>query len=174
MKHVMGENAMKFNNPENTLTLIKRICRWMVALPVMAMVMALSVFILEGFPYPGRYGLPHSSLLSILLSPGLYFFDVLYLLVLLFFATTFIPMGILLWNRSLRKIHFALRFGVLARFVLYAWVMFFASRLMLSSYHGVLYMPEVLLRNFMFGGILLGAFFYIKRKYVEKPELMFP
>jgi hypothetical protein len=61
-----------------------------------------------------------------------------------------------------------------ARLGLYAWIIFFASRLMQSVYNGVLWLPEVLVRDFIFAGILLGVYFYFKRKYVEKPEMMFP
>ena len=152
---------------------MKRLSRRMVLIPIIAVLMTMIVFILEGFPYPGRLSFSH-SVLSTQLVPGLFLFDILYLIVLILLIVTLIPLVMLLMKRELKKIHPAVRLQVVARFVFYAWVVFFASRLMLSAYHGVLWMPEVLLRNFIFGGLLVAAYFYFKKRYAERPETMFP
>ena len=165
---------MNTNKHELKFNRMKRLSRWMIMLPVAAVIMAIVVFILEGFPYPGRSGFSHNIILAEQLTPGLAIFDILYLIMLILFLITLVPLVTLLTDRGLRKIHLAVRFYMLSRFVFYAWAVFFASRLMLSAYHGVLYMPEVLLRNFIFGGLLGAAYFYFKKRYTEKPETMFP
>ena len=164
---------MNADSPEMKFEHTKRLCRRMIVLPIAAMIIATIIFILEGFPYPGRSG-PTHSILSEQLATGLYLFDILYLFVLLLFVVTLFPVIKLQADRELRKIHPALRLRLLFRCLVYAWITFFASRLMLAIYHGVLWLPEVLLRNFIFGVLLIAAYFYFNRKYAEKPETMFP
>ena len=164
---------MNTDGPEMKFEQMKCLCRKMIVLPIAAMIIATIIFILEGFPYPGRSG-PTHSILSEQLATGLYLFDILYLFVLLLFVVTLFPVIKLLADRELRKIHPAMRLRVLYRFLVYAWITFFASRLMLGIYYGVLWLPEVLMRNFIFGGLLVAAYFYFKKRYTEKPETMFP
>lgn len=164
---------MNTNNHELKFEQMKRLSRRMVIIPALALVMAIIVFILEGFPYPGRSSFAH-SVLSTQLVPGLFLFNIWYLIVLVLFIVTLIPLIILLVNPGLKKIHPAVRLQVIARFVVYAWIVLFALRIMLSAYDGILWMPEVLIRNIFFGGLLVAAYSYFKKKYAEKPETMFP
>ena len=157
---------MSTTEPEVKFEKMRLFSRRLALAPVLAMFIAGSIFIIEGLPFPGRTTFLHG------LSPRL--FDILVLFVWMLFLVVLVPLVILLVDRNLKKIHAALRFALLARLVLYAWVIFFAARLMQSVYNGVPWFPEMLLRNFIFTGILVGVYFYFKRKYVEKPETMFP
>lgn len=161
---------MSATEPELKFEQIKRLARQMILAPVAAMLIAGVIFVLEGMPFPGKFGRDFENFFNI--SPQV--FDGLYLFVLALFLLTLIPVLVLLTNRKLRKIHPAVRFPVLARLIAYAWLVFFASRLMLSIYHGVLWLPEVLIRNFIFAAVLVGAYFYFKRKYSKQPDTMFP
>ena len=82
---------MNTNKHELKFSRMKRLSRWMIMLPVAAVIMAIVVFILEGFPYPGRSGFSHSLILAEQLTPGLAIFDILYLIVLILFLITLIP-----------------------------------------------------------------------------------
>jgi hypothetical protein len=163
---------METTDPEVKFEKMKSFSRRWVLAPIFAMLVASALFIVEGFPYPGKMESDVFTFFMSNIHPRV--FDALYLFILVLFLITLILIIWLLVDRSLKKIHVALRFALLARLGLYAWIIFFASRLMQSVYNGVLWLPEVLARNFIFAGILLGVYFYFKRKYVEKPEMMFP
>jgi hypothetical protein len=161
---------MNTNGPEKKFETMQHVNRWMILVPIAAMTIAVIVFIAEGSPYPGKFTVDFQDFFKIPYAV----FTSLYLFVLMLFLITLIPLVMLLMDRNLKKIHFAVRFKLLSRFVFYAWIVLFASRLMLSTYYGVLYMPEVLLCNFIFGGLLVAAYFYFRKRYTEKPETMFP
>lgn len=161
---------MNDHSPEKKYETMKLVCKWMILAPIVAMTIASIIFAAEGLPYPGKLGVDFQNFYSV--PPSV--FNGLYLFVLLLFLVSLIPLVMLLVDRNLKKIHFAVRFKLLARLVFYAWIVFFASRLMLSVYHGVLWLPEVLMRNFIFGGLLVAGYFYFKKRYTEKPETMFP
>lgn len=161
---------MEENDVELRFARLSRLTRRLIWAPVVALLIVGVIFVVEGMPYPGKFGSDFEDFFK--LSPAL--FNGLYLFVLALFLLTLIPLVWLLTSRKLRQIHPAVRFPVVVRLVAYAWLVWFASRLMLSIYHGVIWLPEVLIRNFFFTVVLLGVYFYARKKVTKKPETMFP
>lgn len=159
---------MRSKDPEEQFAKIRRYQRVAVLAPITAGIIAVAILILEGFgPYPES--------LSRFISSALFrVFDGLYFGVLALLLITLIPVALLLVRPDLRKTHFAVRLDLIYRYLVYAWIVFFASRIMVSIYHAIYWFPEVLLRNILLGVSLKIAYLLVKRKYAQKPEALFP
>jgi len=154
------------NEPEKQFGKIKGCLRFAAISSIIAIAIAIVVFILEGFPYKGK--------MEIYTNIPPQIFDGVYFFVLVLLAITLIPIVLLVTETKLRKIHMAVRLDVIYRYVVYAWIVFFASRMMISIYYGVYWFPEVVARNIILGIVLAASYWFLKRRYSEKPETMFP
>lgn len=157
---------MNYGAPEIQFEKIKRLQRVVAFAPMISFTFVAAVLILESLP-PDPYDSLHAAL-------PLHFIDWLYFSILLLLVATLVPVILLVAQPALRKIHLAVRLDVIYGYILYAWLVFFASRLLVSIYHGIYWFPEAVLHNLLLGVLIKSAFLLIKRKYSEKPETMFP
>jgi hypothetical protein len=161
---IEGEMFMRLNDPDKQLENVKRFHRAAIFAAIVAMTIAVIITVLEGFPWPER----------ICTSMPFRVFDGLYFGVLVLLAVTLIPVFLIIIPPSVRKIHMAVRMDTIYRYMLYTWLVFFGSRLMISVYHGIYWFPDALLRNGILGILLVVAHRVIKRGYAERSETMFP
>ena len=157
---------MRTSDPEKQFKTIKRLQEAAVFAPTISFSIVVVILILEGLP-ADLYNALHEAL-------PLHFIDWLYLGTLALLAFTLVPVILLLTQPNLRQVHLAVRLDVIYRFLIYAWLVFFASRLLVSIYHAIYWFPEVVVQNLVLGVLLKAAFLSIKRRYIAKPDTMFP
>jgi hypothetical protein len=144
---------------------IKDYQRLLIFAPIISFLIIAMMMILELLP-ANIYNFSQNILFQIA--------DWLYIGMLLLLVFTIAPVVFLLTQTALRKIHFAIRLDLIHRFLIYAWLVFFASRLFVSLYHAIYWFPEVVIRNVFLGVLLQAGFLILKRRYTEDPEAMFP
>jgi hypothetical protein len=157
---------MRNDAPEVQFGKIKKFTRVAAIAPIVSFSLVAVILILESLP-ADLYNSLHAAL-------PLHFIDWLYLCILLLLAVTIVPAIMLFTQPVLRQIHLAVRQEVVYRYLLYAWLVFFASRLLVSIYHAIYWFPEVVVRNLVLGILLKAFFLFMQRRYIEKPETMFP
>lgn len=155
---------MTLNDPDKLFENVKRFHRAAIFAAIAALTIAVIITVLEGFPWPER----------IYTSMPFRVFDGLYFGVLVLLAFTLIPVFLLIALPNLRKVHLAVRMDTIYHYLVYVWLVFFASRMMISVYHGIYWFPEVLLRNGILGILLVIVHQMIRRRYAERSETMFP
>ncbi|HZD56238.1 MAG TPA: hypothetical protein VE136_05930 [Anaerolineales bacterium] len=155
---------MRLNDPDKQFENVKRFRRAAIFAAIVAMTIAVIITVFEGFPWPEH----------IYTSMPLRIFDGLYFGVLVLLAVTLLPVFLLIALPNLQSVHIAVRLDAIYHYLVYAWLVFFASRLMVSVYHGIYWFPEVLLRNGILGILLVVVHRVIKRRYTVRSETMFP